>query len=408
MTRIASLLLASLVVVVLMISSRVRWNDDGAGLGLGGPPPLPVYTSDMARAAVRPASWTCGDADEVSVDPTSGYKTMFAFVHVYKAAGSTVRDYFRKYADLCGKSWLNLISCTNMSSSEVRSADQNWNHCRVKEFLDGRNRVYENERMGDERLHPRVNNTMLRDDVDIFGGHFRIGTGDHIFGGTSDWAAPSVRYVVFLREPMDRFVSGILYKNARKGGRGVMQLDEVVTLIKKQVRRRREAGEYWSKSLSYLLTPDQVPQFSKMRAMDGPKEQIEATALLAIDNLVRYPVIVGMAENMAGSMRVLSHVLFPHFTSKRRREYAADLFEEFYGEGAASNKTYRNNVSERDGVSTALVLHALKPDDDFMAIFEKYVKYEQMISDFAREMHAMQHAVVRQFQNKAALHSTRY
>ena len=397
MTRIASLLLASLVVVALMISSRVRWNDDGAGLGLGGPPPLPVYTSDMARAAVRPASWTCGDADEVTPDPTSGYKTMFAFVHVYKAAGSTVRDYFRKYADLCGKSWLNLISCTNMSSSEVRSADQNWNHCRVKEFLDGRNRVYENERMGGER-----------DDVDIFGGHFRIGTGDHIFGGTSDWAAPSVRYVVFLREPMDRFVSGILYQNAMKGDRGVIQLDEVVTLIKKRVRKSREAGKYWGKSLSYLLTPDEAPQFSKMRAMDGPKEQIEARALLAIDNLVRYPVIVGMAEDMAGSMRVLRHVLFHHFTSEKKREDVADLFEEFYGEGAASNKTHKTNVSERDGVSTALVLHELERDDDFMAIFEEYVKYEQMITDFAREMHAMQHAVVRQFQNKAALHSTRY
>lgn len=65
------------------------------------PASLPVYTREMAHLAVRAVPWTCGDGEEIARDPLSGQKPMFAFVHVYKAAGSTVRLFFRKYAAIC-------------------------------------------------------------------------------------------------------------------------------------------------------------------------------------------------------------------------------------------------------------------------------------------------------------------
>ncbi len=373
---------------------------------------LPTYTRDMARLAIRPVSWTCGDDLEV-VDPLTDVRPIFSFVHVYKAAGSTLRDFFERYSLKCRKSWMVLISCTKVKSSSIR-ANEDWNGCRVKQVVNGRHIHLNN--IGDanaERPYPTVNNTILREKIDIFGGHIQIGSGDFIHGNPAvafPAQTPPVRHIVFLRDPMARFVSGILYeqKNGKmKAGETDVALEGTVKLIKKRVRGSRKADAYMKRSTQYLLTPIQSENIANLTARNigrtSEENRAYAQAVAAIQNLVNYNVILGMAEAMDQSMTILRHALLSNrFTDDDRKEYAGDLFENYDDsertteeEEEENDRMIRRpkekfNLSERDGVSTALVLQELKKDADFIPIFQEYVKFEQMINDFAWVMHKMQ------------------
>lgn len=371
---------------------------------------LPVYTREMAAQAIRPAPWTCGDRDEVATDPLSEEKPIFAFVHVYKAAGSTIRTFFNKYAAICRKSWMVLVSCTEVESFSIQS-DVNWKKCRVKEVVDGRKQIHYHESRKKRMLYPTVNNTVILENVDIIGGHMRIGTGDSIFGNTVGESVPPVRHIVFLRDPKTRFVSGILYQINKdtKEGEGRKQMEDIVKMIKKRIRGSRKSNDYWGASFSYLLTPSQAENAGNMGAglkpttLSPEERRAEAKARAAIQNLVHYNVIMGMAEKMSQSMQILKHALVSgKFTSEDRSEWVTELFDEYIADESEENgnvnstkKDVRRNVSERDGgVSTASVLEELRKDAEFMPIFDEYVKYEQMITDFALKMHLLQHKIV--------------
>lgn len=373
---------------------------------------LPTYTRDMARRAIRPVPWTCGDEREV-VDPLTNARPIFSFVHVYKAAGSTLRDFFERYSLICRKSWMVLISCTKVKSSSIR-ANEDWEGCRVKQVVNGRHvDLHSIDGARAERPYPTVNNTILRDNFDIYGGHIQIGSGDYIHGiPAADvlGQSPRVRHVVFLRDPMARFVSGIMYE--QKVGSIVTEDDAdeslkgTVALIKKRVRGSRKSNAYMTRSFRYLLTPFQ--DAANMTTTDGrqiaPEEDAaKAQTLAVIRNLVHYNVIMGMAEQMDKSMIILRHALVSdRYADDDLREYIDDLFGNYDNErsteeketeqyGMISRPKERFNLSERNGVSTAVVLGELKKDDDFMQIFQEYVKFEWMIHDFACKMHEMQY-----------------
>ena len=386
---------------------------------------FPTYTREMAIQAIRPAPWTCGDRQEVATDPLTNQKPIFAFVHVYKSAGSTMRFFFRKYADVCMKTYMTLISCTNVEPSSIQSTD-NWKNCRVKEVFDRRLEIYDWQGMDkdDKRVYPTVNNTMLKENVDVFGGHFRIGTGDYIFSSSvrdqnSATTHPAVRYIVFLRDPKTRFVSGVLFKT-NQGKYGKQSFEDIIKRIKNQIRGHVKHKEYFGTSLSYLLTPAQAKAFSNMNTTEqeiqttelSPQEYLaEAKAHMAIQNLAHYNVIMGMTESMEQSMQILRHVLVSEFANmlardvERLKKDVEELFDEHTpkdsnaenGERKPSKDGVMRNVSERDGgLSTASVLEELKKDTEFMPFFDEYVKYEQMITDFAWKMHSMQHEAIMQ------------
>eukprot|EP00571_Detonula_confervacea_P003597 CAMPEP_0172315470 /NCGR_PEP_ID=MMETSP1058-20130122/25291_1 /TAXON_ID=83371 /ORGANISM="Detonula confervacea, Strain CCMP 353" /LENGTH=459 /DNA_ID=CAMNT_0013029551 /DNA_START=113 /DNA_END=1489 /DNA_ORIENTATION=- len=371
---------------------------------------LPVYTREMATLAIRPAPWTCGDPDEVATDPLSNEKPIFAFVHVFKAAGSTIRSFFKTYSAICKKTWMVILKCGEMNHSTIPTDnDLYWKNCHVKETTDQRREIVEHDGMSKrqmkKRVYPTVNNTVLKENVDIYGGHLRIGLGDTIFGSGADnstQAPAPVRHIVFLRDPMSRFVSGILYvlNWDDPEGENTRTLHEIVSIIKRRIRGSRRHNDYWGKSTTYLLTPHQAETFANMNVKQihtttrlTPEEHLaEAKARMAIQNLVHYNVIMGMSERMTQSMAILRHALVSdQFTSEQREEWVDELFEEYAPDDVevkdddeeSSNNDVRMNVSERDGVSTASVLEELKKDVEFMLIFEEYIKYEQLITDFA-------------------------
>ena len=327
---------------------------------------LPAYTRQMAKEAVRPTIWTCSSDDEEDDDLPGGVASPtregFAFVHVYKAAGSTLRDLFSSFAFVCGDaSWLAVISCT--------SADR----CKPKFAVADREAFVPD---------PSTFNRTVARDYDIIGGHFRIGTFTY-----SDRALAR-RHITFLRDAKARFVSGILYQLMRDDAE--MSLEDVVRMVKHRVIGSRKAGEYWSKSLNYLLTPEQS---ASLGAMAKGEDTSKATALMAVQNLVSHGTIVGMAENMAHSLSILRHVLSgPGLkTSKRNKKRLNVLFDEFSNQERTGSV---RNRSDKGDVSTASVLELLMNDTEFTPVFDEYLKYEDLITGYASRMHELQYREV--------------
>lgn len=95
--------------------------------------PIPKYTKEQAREATRPSAWQC-TADS-SLASNNG--NMVAFVHVYKAAGTTIRQFFHELAYSCHKTWVSLARCTGVLPSTIQSR-KDWKPCAIEEVADGR------------------------------------------------------------------------------------------------------------------------------------------------------------------------------------------------------------------------------------------------------------------------------
>lgn len=330
-------------------------------------PPTLKYTAELAARAVQPTVWTCGEKDrkaQAALDPITNQRPFFAFVHVYKTAGSTVRDFFREYAAICNKSLALVFACRGSSVKQ----------CQLQAKVNA------------PHSHKGVSSAILHDHYDILGGHLSFGMADDIFSNATDTTAAHVRHMVFLRQPMARFVSHILYQQKQRNKNQRDTIEETAEDIKKRVRRYRGKGEYVSSIYKYLLTPTQ-------RAMTYDQEQtkeevVAHKAQLAIDNLLRYNAIVGMTETFSQSMQLFEHAMGHTSTSTRKEEEAQEMFSRYIGEEVSRNK------SKRKSISTGSVLTELNKDDEFMAIFREFVKYEQKIFDFALVMHEKQYEAV--------------
>lgn len=163
-------------------------------------------------------------------------------------------------------------------------------------------------------------------------------------------------------------------------------MQDIADYIKKKICSSREKGEYVSSIYKYLLTPTQ-------RAMKYDQDQTQEAVVahkahLAIDNLLRYNAVVGMTETFSESMQIFEHVLGHIGTSASKEEEVKGLFSRYIG-GEVSK-----NVSKKKSISTGSVLEELNKDDEFMVVFREFVKYEQMIVDFAIDMHQKQYDAV--------------
>ncbi|KAK1744638.1 hypothetical protein QTG54_005171 [Skeletonema marinoi] len=330
------------------------------------------YTAELAARAVEPTVWTCGEKDrqkQTALDPITNQRPFFAFVHVYKTAGSTVRDFFQNYATVCKKSLALVVSCHGSGIEE----------CRLKRSVNAPQSI------------ERVNSTILHDHYDMLGGHYSFGMADDIFSNatatpTYGNGAPQVRHMTFLRQPITRFVSHILYQQKKGGWNMKDTVEDTAEDIKEMIRTSRGKGEYMSSIYKYLLTPQQ-------RAMEYDQTQTQEDvvahkAQLSIDNLLRYNAIVGMTETFSQSMKIFEHAMGHIVTSTRKEEEVRAMFSRYIGEEVS------RNVSKRKGISTGSVLKELNKDEEFMAIFREFVKYEQMIVDFAMAMHQKQYEAV--------------
>ena len=366
---------------------------------------VPIYTEELAKLAVRPSSWQCVASDDE--DPKRGATnddTVFAFIHVFKTAGSTMRKFFHQLAYTCHKTWVSLAKCTGVLPSSIQSRGP-WKPCMIEEVADGRGRKKAYVNRGGDRPGT-ISNPRVEKFIDIFGGHMRLGTADSIFPDSP--TSTGVRYILFLRDPLERYVSGVLYQNMVKG-RGE-NLEQVATKIKKRIVDARKNDQYWDKSLSYLLTPvqrvtgDKKSNNTLSSMVAPPSSQAKARALVAIQNLQTYNVIIGMTERMPESLTVLRHVFLKNSPENSLKDEAEAVFKKFglvaapHTDGAGNHSApsvskggVHQNQSKKKHVSTSAVIAELVKDKEFLILMEEYVKYERMITNFAWTMHNLQY-----------------
>lgn len=374
---------------------------------------LPTYTREQAAQAISTTSWICGDKDALSNEIP---RPFISFVHVYKTAGSTLRRFFANYANVCRKSLMIIVGCTGLKHSALKSKQsQNWNGCRLKATVDAREGIAENDEM-DQRVYPKVNNTVLYQQFDILAGHYRFGLTDYVFPQiehdvpskaadvtpSMHHVSPQVKHIVFLRKPEDRYVSSILYRAKQFSMNKKETVQDTAEYIKKRVLHSRGKNEYVESIFKYLLTPEQTANIK----LDSNGQSVEYKTWLAIQNLVNYNAIVGMTEYFSESMQILQHALMPdEFASENRKERMGEMFDEYTSNSnteQSSNKdeaeddtsTVRQNQSQMGAISTSSVMEELRNDDSFMIEFREYLKYEQVIVDFAMKMHRMQYDLV--------------
>lgn len=153
------------------------------------------------------------------------------------------------------------------------------------------------------------------------------------------------------------------------------------------------------KSLTYLLTPAQRDRF-----MD---KSTKAKAMLAIQNLHKYNVILGMAERMPESLAILRHVFLKSGVENPLKDKAEAVFQKYgiiasLAKNGMGNHTapsvsavgVHENESSGNNVSTSAVVAELAKDKEHVPLMEEYIKYERMITDFAWIMHNLQYDCV--------------
>jgi hypothetical protein len=210
--------------------------------------------------------------------------------------------------------------------------------------------------------------------VDILAGSLPIGSAHTWKDDTGERV--DVQYVTFVRDPIHKYVSGILFNHPR------LQMNETVVLIKEAVAKAVKDGSYFDKYSTSFIMPIQRAVFDKYGIQLTPEE----SANLAIKNLAYFDVMIGITERMAESLKMLQHVL--------DKDGALDqLFESF------GNKDAEDRVDEKGANPTAKVVAELENDADFMQTMREYVKFEEKIRQFALAMHLRQYE---SFQSRTA------
>eukprot|EP00579_Thalassiosira_antarctica_P012239 CAMPEP_0201921428 /NCGR_PEP_ID=MMETSP0903-20130614/9758_1 /ASSEMBLY_ACC=CAM_ASM_000552 /TAXON_ID=420261 /ORGANISM="Thalassiosira antarctica, Strain CCMP982" /LENGTH=244 /DNA_ID=CAMNT_0048458387 /DNA_START=78 /DNA_END=812 /DNA_ORIENTATION=+ len=216
-----------------------------------------------------------------------------------------------------------------------------------------------------------------------------------------------VRHIVFLRQPMERFVSSILYRAKQFSVNKKETVEDTAKYIKKRIHESRKKNEYVTSIFNYLLTPEQA---QTKKEFPRSEQLVEYKTQLAIRNLIHYDAIVGMTERFSESMIILQHVLLPdRFTNDVRKDRMGKMFDEYTAniddqpsKNESEISSTRQNPSQMGAISTSSVMAELKKDDIFMGEFKEFLKYEQLIVDFALKMHHMQHGLVMEAKKQKA------
>jgi hypothetical protein len=131
-----------------------------------------------------------------------GADVSVVFVHIFKAAGSTMRSIMRKYATECSRSWACLIHCdkedmiANVTTNKTNHAVRKSVNCQVKDTINAPSQIFD-----------RTPLASSLSGVDIVGGHITFDM-KYVFN-----AVPSRRtlFITVMRLPIISLVSGIRY-----------------------------------------------------------------------------------------------------------------------------------------------------------------------------------------------------
>jgi Sulfotransferase family len=304
--------------------------------------------------------WHC-DANTTAT-PTNNNHSKLIFVHIFKTAGSSLRSFFDKYGQACGKGVALVVDCSNQRPPH--NTTEVWQHWKPCELKSAYNRHHDHLA---ERWHNLTTAMLPQLETDILMGHMSLGL--HQGWLERDQQPVTPQYVTFFRDPLSKLVSARTYTYFRVLGKNWTR-EETVQQIKASVYEDVAKQKYYEVYSQYLLTPWQKQEIRTTR------QKIH----LVQENLVRFPIIIGMVEEMDASLELLAFA----------------LQEDLHTSEFLQRLTAHEGRSNQAEISTSVLVADLQKDEAFLPYLHKYLQFESVLYDFARQLHQRQVEWVRQ------------
>jgi hypothetical protein len=231
--------------------------------------------------------WKCSDPQVMSAD--GGRSKKIIFVHVFKTAGTSLRELLLKYALACHAGIGIVSECSGVSVETIESAiASNKNisqHKKNVKWVNGfgtkRGTKCQVRAISRTRQDITLNNLRMEQNqltqLDLLAGHLSLGVGAAFSTEEDD-----VQYLTFFRNAVDKFISGIMYQKRDKH----YSFQQIVELVHKRVRGELKKHKYREGYSAYLLTPQQKELFyGSTKATNLVNNTVESRTQTILDNL---------------------------------------------------------------------------------------------------------------------------
>mmetsp|Transcript_35103 Transcript_35103/g.108755 ORF Transcript_35103/g.108755 Transcript_35103/m.108755 type:complete len:412 (+) Transcript_35103:192-1427(+) len=300
--------------------------------------PLPALRCDRGGAVDK--------SREVTAEPA------LFFVHVFKAAGSSVRGIFRTYAEKCAKRWACLVQCQRGGAPTPAGVLP----CRLRDTVNlNRGAVVErNEGLkGKASMRRNPDGAGLGRHAHVVGGHFHYGLHAILPAGRP------YAYVTVVREPVSTWISGMRYHDKK--------LDTV-----EKIRAAADAfmpkgsSKHYANGITYLGQVDALPTGRKTRPLEK---------LFAAVSHLEDVAVVGVVESWPTTVDLLEKVL-------DATGAVPALWDRYRAARRTKNKA-KTDVNPRD------VVAAFRADPDFWAAAQQFLRFENAFYVAAVARHAL-------------------
>ena len=311
-------------------------------------------TLDDYKGEIEPM-WSCKD---------TGRKKKLVFVHLFKTAGSTMRQLLRTYSETCNAGLNIVVRCAPVLPESIRTGK--WMRA-DKVQCNLIQTIYRNN-ISIKKTGPMNTTHLEESDADILAGHITMGT-------ECDWKDESgkhvdVQYLAFFRESTHKYVSAVLFMNP------TFSFHQAVARIRDQVPKHVKNGEYLDNS-GYLITPAQIDEYRNSTLL------MEDNIRLMMKNLKENNVLVGIVERMSESLEMIQDIV-------DKDGELDSMFESFGKKPAGANAT-KEMKANKSKLSSEDVLAELEKDEEFMKVLREFVKYDDIVYRFALDMHMRQY-----------------
>lgn len=348
----------------------------------------------------------------------------FVFVHVFKTAGSTLRAFFRAYAQRCHAGWATIVECNQANAYSVGKGSEIWTNgrqetdCVLKDtVLRTGAQHFSGEVIPRTEVKIEPDNNFIAREMDMFGGHLPLGVGSvyGTKGGPDEERATLdyVHYLAFFRNSADTFVSSVLQVNKALAKK--QKTEKIIAIVQERVHRNLGEGKFRQRYKDYLITPQQRNETTEPRKQQNhsPRKpnMVEDETVQVMMNLLQFRVTVGITERMSQSLELIERQidsdgavtdLFTEFGMTRASSNRAnDLPSTSKTNGASSSSSVSQNDNDKAAaaaaarnvspISTSALIKTLMSDKPFFSSMLEYVKYEQQITDFALALHFKQY-----------------
>ncbi|KAJ8599606.1 hypothetical protein CTAYLR_004673 [Chrysophaeum taylorii] len=213
----------------------------------------------------------CGKESEV----------VLLFVHIFKAAGSSVRTLLRRYAEKCERKWVCLIECSE-GGAEKNGVVQ----CRLRDTVNvGRQALFSRAPGRHSKLRRNPSAELVGLEAEVIGGHYYYGMHGILAPGRS------YAYFTVLREPVATWISGIRYHD-----RALRSVESVAAAAAASLPPTASKQKY-ANAMSYLVPADQ-------------RRGVSARVKLEISRTnLRDFRVVGLVESWSATVDALAAVL---------------------------------------------------------------------------------------------------